>query len=200
MWRNQLDSIPALSFLQVDKSTRSVQHNLQRIMDEDLAELPILTVFEYQWYVMTKLIKHIHLRKRKDEQLFVLLKYIKKSCDFLVRTYAEQLRPLPESGRPIEKEEKGPRGVIPRNYYRLCEKRERCDFKYRRHSCARHHYVHNLISEDLSNIMDFLRTGDINDEVLDLLTTVRYVVLHMYEEFRARCSYEDSTMHVRNYV
>lgn len=198
MWRNQLDGVPALSFLQVDKSARSVQDNLQRIMDEELGELPILTVFEYQWYVMTRLIKHIHLRKRKDAQLFVLLRYIKKSCDFLVRTYAEQLRPLPESGRPLDKD--GPRGVIPRNYYRLCEKRERCDFKYRRHSCARHHYVHNLISEDLSNIIEFLRTGDINDEVLDLLTTVRYVVLHMYEEFSARCYCQDSTAHARNYV
>lgn len=200
MWREQLDEVPPLTFLEIDRSARSVQDNLQRIMEEDLAELPILTVFEYQWYVMTRLIKHIHLRKRKDAQLFALLKYIRKSCDFLVKTYAEQLRPLPESGRPLERDEKAPRGVIPRNYYRLCEKRERCDFKYRRHTCSRHHYVHNLISEDITNIIEFLRTGDINEEVLDLLTTVRFVVLHMFEEFSARCYCQDSTTHARNYV
>lgn len=199
MWRDQLDAEPALSYLEVDRSARSVGDNLQRIMGQELAALDILTVFEYQWYVMTKLFNHIHLRKRKDEQLFAMLRYLKRSCEFLVETYREQLRPLPESGRPTDGRGDEPK-QIKRNYYRLCERRDRCDFKYRRNACGRHHYVHNLVAQDLGNVMEFLRAGDINEEVLDVLTTVRFVVLRMYEEFSARCYCQDAAAHARNYL
>lgn len=203
MWKSLVEPLKGLSFLKISSATRSVEDNLYRIINADFSTLPILTIFEYQWYVMTRVVKHIHMNKKKDKGLVELLEYLCRSCDYLTTKYARQLARAQEqnsSRYDREKEEKAQRGEILRNQYKLCNRRELCDYKYRKNICGKHHYVHNLVAEDLRQVLKYLETHDIDDEVMKSITTVRYVVHSMYSEFAAKCNCHDSTEHDRFYV
>lgn len=203
MWKTLVEPLQGLSYLQITSASRTVEDNIYRILNADLSTLPILTIFEYQWYIMTRIVKHIHMNKKKDSNIVDLLEYLANSCDYLVKKYGHQLS-KPHEGNSSrydkEKEEKLQRGEILRNQYKLCNRREFCEYKYKKNICGKHHYVHNLVAEDIRQVLNYLQHHDIDDEVMKSITTIRYVVHNMYSEFAAKCGTEHANVHERFYV
>lgn len=82
-------------------------------------------------------------------------------------------------------------GIIPRSSYKFCEYNYDCQYNYREekyNGCYAQHFVHNLVYADISSVIYYLKyihesNKNYNyDELVKCITTVAYVIKHMYEE------------------
>lgn len=82
------------------------------------------------------------------------------------------------------------KGIIPRSSYKFCEYNYDCQFNYKDkyNGCYAQHFVHNLVTADISAMIYYLKyiyetKKEYNyDELVKCITTIAYVIKHMYEE------------------
>lgn len=80
--------------------------------------------------------------------------------------------------------------MIPRSSYKFCEYNYDCQFNYRPNynGCYAQHFVHNLVYADILAIIHYLKTNHEENkaynytELIKCITTISYVIKHMYEE------------------
>jgi hypothetical protein len=81
--------------------------------------------------------------------------------------------------------------LIFRCSYKFCKYKENCFFIYSNKKCYQDHYVHNMVSFDITMLLNYLNNNiDINiKDVSKSIITLTYVINHMYNELSARCLY-----------
>ncbi|ADO67387.1 hypothetical protein crov353 [Cafeteria roenbergensis virus] len=84
---------------------------------------------------------------------------------------------------------------IMRCSYKFCNFKSDCNYHYKHKKCNSDHFVHNMVSADLKNLIDFFnkKTGKefvSNKEVIKSINTLLYVISHMESELSNSCRYE----------
>lgn len=84
--------------------------------------------------------------------------------------------------------------------YKFCTFKENCNYYYNKKSnqkCYQDHYVHNMVSHDITNLLKFIKSNnDVekikqNKDILKSLNTLSYVINHMESELKSKCIYLD---------
>lgn len=96
---------------------------------------------------------------------------------------------------------------IPRSSYKFCNFKDACKYNYEKKSCKgcyAHHYVYNLLEFDLNILLyylDNLEECNIfnNKELSKSLTTVNYVIKHMYDELNSILLYIKKEDNIEKY-
>jgi hypothetical protein len=87
---------------------------------------------------------------------------------------------------------------ITRCSYKFCSYKDSCNYNYNKSKnlCYQDHYVHNMVSEDLKILIDYVeqKYGKVkvvshNKEILKTINTLSYVINHMESELKAKCMY-----------
>lgn len=66
-----------------------------------------------------------------------------------------------------------------RNSYNFCNRGFYCSKKF----CKSHHFVYNLLYDDISELINYLKNGgDDSDQIRISINTINYVIKHMYDE------------------
>ena len=88
---------------------------------------------------------------------------------------------------------------IPRCSYKFCNFKHECYYNYNlknNNICYQDHYVHNMIKADLIILKKYIKNyfpeNNViipNREILKSISTLNYVVEHMYLEIKSRCLY-----------
>lgn len=88
---------------------------------------------------------------------------------------------------------------IPRCSYKFCNFKHECYYNYNLKNCNicyQDHYVHNMIKADLIILKKYIKNyfpeNNViipNREILKSISTLNYVVEHMYLEMKSRCLY-----------
>ena len=86
---------------------------------------------------------------------------------------------------------------IVRCSYKFCTFKENCNYYYNKKSnqkCYQDHFVHNMVSHDIINLLKFIKNNDSdtiqqNKEILKSLNTLSYVINHMENELNSKCMY-----------
>lgn len=88
---------------------------------------------------------------------------------------------------------------ISRCSYKFCSYQDNCTYNYNlkiKNLCYQDHYVHNMVSADLKNLLNYIKnkyenTKIIfhNKEILKTINTLSYVIGHMELELRTKCLY-----------
>lgn len=87
--------------------------------------------------------------------------------------------------------------------YKFCTFKENCNYYYNKkssHKCYQDHYVHNMVSHDIINLLKYINKNYKDDEkikqnkeILKTLNTLSFVINHMDSELRAKCIYLDKS-------
>ena len=88
-------------------------------------------------------------------------------------------------------------GVINRCSYKFCNFKENCNYNYNKDInkiCYQDHYVHNMVSVDLKNLLEYINNNlEKNSieikEILKTINTLSFVITHMESELRSKCLY-----------
>lgn len=86
---------------------------------------------------------------------------------------------------------------IPRSSYKFCSFKDNCKYNYDNNNkgCYAHHYVYNLLEYDLNSLLYYINSYTSsnnfcnNKEIIKSLSTINYVIKHMYEELNNICIY-----------
>ena len=84
---------------------------------------------------------------------------------------------------------------IMRCSYKFCNFKSNCKYHYGKKKCNSDHFVHNMVSADLENLIDFFQNKTekeftSNKEVIKSINTILYVISHMESELSDSCRYE----------
>jgi len=89
---------------------------------------------------------------------------------------------------------------INRGSYNFCNYKENCSHLYERkkHKCYHDHYVHNMVSLDIKNLINYLNklkniSKNNSKEILKTINTLSYVINHMESELNAKCKYYEES-------
>ena len=88
---------------------------------------------------------------------------------------------------------------ISRCSYKFCSYQDNCTYNYNlkiKNLCYQDHYVHNMVSADLKNLLNYIKSKYENTkiilhnkEILKTINTLSYVIGHMEQELRTKCLY-----------
>lgn len=88
---------------------------------------------------------------------------------------------------------------ISRCSYKFCNYKDACVYNYNlknKSQCYQDHYVHRMVSADLSVLIDYIKSKYIdqktiipNKEILKSINTLSYVINHMETELKTKCMY-----------
>jgi len=87
--------------------------------------------------------------------------------------------------------------IIQRCSYKFCKFKENCIYNYKnkKNICYQDHYVHNMVSMDIKELLKFFRKiksfKNGNQNVSKSINTLNYVINHMEKELNSRCLYID---------
>ena len=90
-------------------------------------------------------------------------------------------------------------GIV-RCSYKFCNFKDSCVYNYSKkgNCCYQDHYVHNMVSHDISALMMYLEANNIdnttiihNKDILKSINTLCFVIGHMETELRTKCMYSE---------
>lgn len=116
----------------------------------------------------------------------VSLKWIHKSCEFLMIKYKQ-----------VSQCNNKKSNTLSRNSYKFCEYGYDCKFNYSQDNhCFSQHFVYNLVSSDIYHLLNFIDGVKVydeesRDEIRISINTITYVINHMYEELFKLKKYRD---------
>lgn len=153
------------------------KQNSYRILQKELEIIKILTTYT----LSNKSIDYVFI-KQTIETLFGLSEILKHRIRQKSITINNDKKSL---------------GVINRCSYKFCNFKENCTYNYNKEInkiCYQDHYVHNMVSVDLKNLLDYINSNmDKNSielkEILKTINTLSYVITHMENELRLKCLY-----------
>jgi len=84
---------------------------------------------------------------------------------------------------------------IMRCSYKFCNFKSDCNYHYKNKKCNSDHFVHNMVSADIKNLIDFFNKKTekefvSNKEVIKSINTILFVISHMESELSNSCRYE----------
>ncbi len=143
-----------------------------------------------------KLISKYSLQNNKLEFIFIItcLKYLHSLSEILRNRLKQQ---------PININKSYNKNInITRCSYKFCNYKEECAYNYnfgkKTNQCYQDHYVHNMVSHDVSSLISYIETNYKtnslilhNKEILKTVNTLSFVIGHMEGELRAKCLYND---------
>ena len=138
-------------------------------------------------YSFVKLFSKYSLQQNNYDINFLL-----KVLDILYKI-SETLRKRIKQSEIIHKYKKDK--PIMRCSYKFCNFKSDCKFYYNKKKCNSDHFVHNMISADLLNLLNFFvnkkdKKYISNKEVIKSINTILYVISHMKSELSDSCRYE----------
>ena len=89
---------------------------------------------------------------------------------------------------------------IVRCSYKFCNFKDSCVYNYTKkgHACYQDHYVHNMVSHDISALILYVEANYNeteliihNKEILKSINTLSFVIGHMETELRTKCMYAE---------
>jgi hypothetical protein len=101
---------------------------------------------------------------------------------------------------PIIELSKQNKSSIIRCSYKFCNFKDSCVYNYTKkgHCCYQNHYVHNMVSHDISALIMFIESNNTesedsnyNKEILKSINTLSFVISHMETELKTKCMYAD---------
>ena len=140
-------------------------------------------------YKLVKLFSKYSLQQNNYDISF-LLKILNLLLDI-----SEELRKRinqPEIIRKIKNDKQ-----IVRCSYKFCNFRSECNYHYHNKKCNMDHFVHNMVSTDLKNLIKFFKgiKGNAfisNKDVIKSINTILFVISHMESELSNSCRYESN--------
>jgi len=84
--------------------------------------------------------------------------------------------------------------------YKFCNFKDSCVYNYNKkgHCCYQDHYVHNMVSHDISALIMYIESNNTvnemilhNKEILKSINTLSFVINHMETELRTKCMYTE---------
>ena len=85
--------------------------------------------------------------------------------------------------------------------YKFCNFKDSCVYNYNKkgHCCYQDHYVHNMVSHDISALIMYIESNNNvdemithNKEILKSINTLSFVINHMETELRTKCMYTEA--------
>ena len=139
-------------------------------------------------YLLVKLFSKYSLQQNNYEVNFLL-----KILNLLLEISEELRNRLnqPEIKHKVRKDK-----PITRCSYKFCNFRSSCNYHYFNRKCNSDHFVHNMVSADLRNLINFFNNKTdkefvSNKEVIKSINTILYVISHMESELSDSCRYEN---------
>lgn len=176
----------------VKDTSNNVTYNIADIVTKNPETVDDMTLLEWQTYLSSNLKKYIkqcagttdknnkldyNLHISKFEWLAKGSKYLSDKLGLIINIHKM-------NNIDIQ------RGIIPRSSYKFCEYNYDCQFNYKDkyNGCYAQHFVHNLVYADTFAVIYYLKNcyqtnrEYNNEELTKCITTIAYVIKHMYEE------------------
>lgn len=137
-------------------------------------------------YKLVKLFSKYSLQENSYDKLF-LLKILK-----LLLVMSEELRKRlkqPEINHKVRNDK-----LILRCSYKFCNFKSECNYHYFNKKCNSDHFVHNMISADIKNLINYFNLNikkPNNKEVIKSINTLLFVISHMENELSNSCRYQN---------
>lgn len=145
----------------------------------------------------------LELLKEEYELVKLFSKYSLQQNDYDVKFLLKILNLLYEISNELAKRLKQQKIIhkirkdrnIMRCSYKFCNFKSNCKYHYGKKKCNSDHFVHNMVSADLENLIDFFHNKSEkefinNKEVIKSINTILYVISHMESELSDSCRYE----------
>jgi len=171
----------------------NVTYNIADIVSKNPETIDDMTLLEWQVYLSSNLKKYIKQcaestdrHNKLDYNLHISkFEWLARASKFLSDKLGLIITNHKMNNFDVQK------GVIPRSSYKFCEYNYDCQFNYKEkyNGCYAQHFVHNLVFADISAMIYYLKANyeagkEYNyDELVKCITTISYVIKHMYEEF-----------------
>lgn len=175
----------------------NVTYNIADIVTKDPSTIDDITLLEWQTYLSSNLKKYIKQCNESAKSTEAVNKYkldynlhISK-FEWLARASKSLSNKL---GLTVNNHKINTfdmqKGIIPRSSYKFCEYNYDCQFNYKDkyNGCYAQHFVHNLVCADIYAVIYYLNNCYQNnkeynyEELSKCITTIAYVIKHMYEE------------------
>lgn len=153
----------------------------------NLLKLSSLELIKEEYYLV-KLFSKYSLQQNNYEVNF-LLKILN-----LLLAISEELRNRLKQSEIKHKVRKDK--LITRCSYKFCNFKSECNYHYFTKKCNADHFVHNMVSADLKNLILFFKDKTdkefvSNKEVIKSINTILFVISHMESELSDSCRYEN---------
>lgn len=176
------------------------------ITKEDKKNMDLLDMINDGYYEQDKLKKFNSLELlEKENELILLIKNIQKNRELNFHTFIKCLEALLNISE-ILRSRTGKNKIIidhtkndnvKRCSYKFCTFNSNCSFFYSSDKrCYQDHFVHHMVSLDIENFIIYIKENFdldssilINKELLKTISTLKYVITHMYNELNEKCMY-----------
>ena len=184
---NKIDNIELDYIQNIKEIKESYEKNNITLLFSNVNSLEILQ----KELEIIRLISKYSLQNNKLEYSFIMscLKYLYELSEIL------RIR-LKQPPIVISKQNKT---CIIRCSYKFCNFKDSCAFNYNKnsHCCYQDHYVHNMISHDISALLMYIEASNTeqyiihNKDILKSINTLAFCISHMETELRIKCIYVD---------
>lgn len=189
---NATNATNATNVTNVTNVTNTPELDVKTVLGSDIKSLDDLVILEYQTFLsghLRKYIKNLIDNFSKDQGKFneteflEKLKWLQKSS----KSLSDKLK------LPTYQNENKTDKMFQRSSYKFCSYNYECEFNYnvkKYRGCFAQHYVHNIVYADITTLINcIIKLDKINIELLRELkksmSTISFVVNHMYEELKS---------------
>lgn len=171
---------------------------------EKIKEKSSLIILQKELEIIKLLTKYTLQNKNLKYNFFI-------SCLEILLNLSEILRIKLGQKELINNKKKNDDNII-RCSYKFCSYKDNCSYNYNskiKNLCYQDHYVHNMVSADLKNLLEYIKKkyDNVEDknilhnkEILKTINTLSFVISHMESELKSKCFYlqesEWDTYHV----
>jgi len=210
---NKLLSSTFIESKKDNKVIKNVSYNISDIIIKNPELIDDITLLEYQTYLSSHIKKYVKnhiddcLNNEKNEELDFELHYPKFEWLASASKHLSNKLELVINNDIKSYQKSFNNDIIPRSSYKFCEYNYECQFNKNNNlkGCFAQHYVHNIVYNDIIIIIDYLKYVKKNNkkinynELFKCITTVSYVLKHMYEELLNSYTLSDINNNDGNY-
>jgi hypothetical protein len=183
---DNIEEIEKIEKEYIDKINQIKELNGDDEKTEELLKLSSLDLLKEE-YALVKLFSKYSLQQN-DYDVKFLLKILN-----LLYVISNELAERIKQQKITHKKRKD-RDIM-RCSYKFCNFKSNCKYHYGKKKCNSDHFVHNMVSADLDNLIDFFQNKTekeftSNKEVIKSINTILYVISHMESELSDSCRYE----------
>lgn len=183
---NNIEEIEKLENTYFDKINQinTIENNKEDL--EKMLKMSSLELIKEE-YQLVKLFSKYSLQQNNYEVNFLL-----KILNLLFKISDELRKRLNQTEITHKNRKDKP---ITRCSYKFCNFKSECNYHYFGKKCNSDHFVHNMVSADLKNLINFFKDKNdkefvSNKEVIKSINTILYVISHMESELSDSCRYE----------
>jgi len=152
----------------------------------DFSSKKIMELLEYE-YVITNQLRNQFKQVVESFDKIILNKklgWIKNVSAYLY----EKQTSINIKNAPIYQNKITKNSIIKRSSYKFCPKGFECEiYSNPKYQCKCHHFVHELIYNDIDSLLLYINQTDENinlEEITRCICTISFVVSHMFEEYK----------------